>query len=151
MNRASTRSHFVMSQTVLGRYLRSCGNAEAARLSACRCGARHRVQLCRLRALAGLGGVPVASQLKTGSPNYGDKYELFVIAAVVVGGTSLSGGEGKIVGTLIGAFLIAVINNGMNLLGLQSWDQEIVLGAVIVLAVLFDRVKQLGWLRRRGI
>ena len=144
-------AHFVMAQTVLGRYIYAVGgNREAARLSG--------VPVQRVivgvyvvsAALAGLGGVIIASQLKSGGPTYGNMYELYVIAAVVVGGTSLSGGEGKILGTLIGAFVIAVIQNGMNLLGLTSWDQQIVLGAVIVLAVLLDRSKQLGWLRRHG-
>jgi ribose transport system permease protein len=101
-------------------------------------------------ALAGLGGVIIASQLKSGSPTYGRMYELYVIAAVVVGGTSLSGGEGRVLGTLIGAFLIAVIQNGMNLLNLQTYTQQMVLGGVIVLAVLFDRIKQHGWLTFRN-
>jgi ribose transport system permease protein len=144
-------AHFVMARTVLGRYLYAVGgNAEAARLSGVPVPRVVAFSYAVSGALAGLGGVLVASQLRTGSPIYGEKYELLVIAAVVVGGTSLSGGEGKILGTLTGAFLIAVINNGMNLVGLQSWDQEMVLGGVIVLAVLFDRVKQLGWTRFSG-
>jgi ribose transport system permease protein len=95
--------------------------------------------------LAGLGGVILASQLKSGSPKYGELYELYVIAAVVVGGTSLSGGEGRVFGTLIGAFLIAVIQNGMNLTGVESYTQKVVLGAVIIGAVLLDRLKQRYW------
>lgn len=139
-------AHVVMAQTVLGRYIYAVGgNAEAARLSG--------VPVQRVivtvyvvsAALAGLGGVIIASQLQSGAPTYGVMYELYVIAAVVVGGTSLSGGEGKILGTLIGAFVIAVIQNGMNLLGLRSYDQVIVLGSIIILAVLFDRVKHAGW------
>lgn len=141
-------AHLVMAHTVVGRYIYAVGgNREAARLSG--------VPVQRVvigvfvvsGALAGLGGVILASQFKSGSPTYGMMYELYVIAAVVVGGASLSGGEGKIFGTLIGAFVIAVIQNGMNLLGLGSYDQQIVLGIVLVLAVLFDRVKHLGWLR----
>ncbi len=91
--------------------------------------------------LAGLGGVIMASQLKSGSPTYGTMYELYVIAAVVVGGTALSGGEGKILGTLIGAFIIAVIQNGMNLTNIESYTQKVVLGLVILGAVLVDRVR----------
>jgi ribose transport system permease protein len=72
-------------------------------------------------------------------------YELYVIAAVVVGGTSLSGGRGKVFGTLIGAFIIAVIQNGMNLTGVQSYTQKVVLGLVLLTAVLLDMLKKRGW------
>lgn len=68
-----------------------------------------------------------------------------MIAAVVVGGTSLSGGRGKVFGTLIGAFIIAVIQNGMNLTGVQSYTQKVVLGVVLLLAVLLDMLKKRGW------
>lgn len=74
----------------------------------------------------------MASQLKSGSPTYGNMYELYVIAAVVVGGTSLSGGEGRMLGTLTGAFTIAVIQNGMNLTNVESYTQKVVLGLVIL-------------------
>jgi ribose transport system permease protein len=94
--------------------------------------------------LAGLGGVIMASQLHSGSPTYGTMYELYVIAAVVVGGTSLSGGKGRMVGTLIGAFTIAVIQNGMNLTNVESYTQKIVLGLVILGAVLLDRDRSRG-------
>lgn len=90
------------------------------------------------RAASGLGGVVLASQLGAGDPKFGNMYELEVIAAVVVGGTSLAGGQGKIFGTLIGAFIIAVIGNGMNLVGLDPDLQLVVLGGVLTLAVLFD-------------
>ena len=79
-------------------------------------------------------------------------YELYIVAAAVVGGTSLSGGEGRIPGTLIGAFIIAVIQNGMNLTNVESYTQNVVLGFVILGAVLLDRLKKRGlalrWLRR---
>jgi ribose transport system permease protein len=88
-----------------------------------------------------LGGLLLASQLKSGAPTYGLSYELYVIAAVVVGGTSLSGGEGKIFGTLIGAFVIGVIQNGMNLTNVESYTQKVVLGLVILGAVLLDQLK----------
>ena len=86
------------------------------------------------------------SQLNTGTPNIGIMYELYVIAAVVVGGTSLSGGSGRILGTLIGAFIISVIQNGMNLLGIESYTQQVVLGAVILGAVLLDKARSSGGL-----
>ena len=82
-----------------------------------------------------------ASLLKSGSGTFGNMYELYVIAAVVVGGTSLAGGQGKIFGTLIGAFIIAVIQNGMNLTNIESQTQKIVLGFVILGAVLLDKIR----------
>ena len=145
-------AHVVMTQTALGRYIYAVGgNPEAARLSGVPV---RRVlvfvyTICGV--LAGLGGVVTASQLKSGLPTYGLMYELYVIAAVVVGGTSLSGGEGKILGTLIGAFIIAVIQNGMNLTGVESYTQKVVLGMVILGAVLLDMLKKRGGgLFRRG-
>jgi len=139
-------AHIVMTRTTIGRYIYAVGgNPEAARLS----GIRVKLILfwayviCGL--LAGLGGVIMASQLKSGAPTYGLTYELYVIAAVVVGGTSLMGGEGRISGTLIGAFIIAVIQNGMNLTNVESYTQKVVLGGVILAAVLLDRLKQRGF------
>jgi ribose transport system permease protein len=138
-------AHILMTRTTTGRYIYAVGgNMEAARLAGIRV---KRIlffvyTLCGL--LAGLGGVVMASQLKSGAPTYGLTYELYVIAAVVVGGTSLMGGEGKIFGTLIGAFIIAVIQNGMNLTNVETYTQKIVLGAVILGAVLLDRLKQRG-------
>jgi ribose transport system permease protein len=95
-------------------------------------------------ALAGLGGVIEASRLQSGSPTYGLTAELSVIAAVVVGGTSLSGGRGTVFGTLVGALIIAVIENGMNLTGVGPYRQKVVLGAVILGAVLLDRLRNRG-------
>jgi ribose transport system permease protein len=134
-----------MSRTKLGRRLYAVGgNREAARLSGVPV---RRVLLFAYVAsalLAGLGGVIMASQLKSGSPTYGNMYELYVIAAVVVGGTSLSGGEGTMLGTLAGAFTIAVIQNGMNLTNVESYTQKVVLGLVILGAVLLDRARHRG-------
>lgn len=139
-------AHLAMTRMRMGRYIYAAGgNAVAARLS----GVPVKKVLVTVYticgSLAGLGGVITASQLKSGSPTYGLMYELYVIAAVVVGGTSLAGGEGKILGTLIGAFIIAVIQNGMNLTGVESYTQKVVLGLVILGAVLLDRIKKLGW------
>ena len=140
-------AHVLMTRTALGRHLYAVGgNAEAARLSGV---AVNRVLLfvylaCGL--MAGIGGVITASQLKAGAPTYGAGYELYVIAAVVVGGTSLSGGEGRVFGTLVGAFIIAVIRNGMNLMNVEPYTQKVVLGLVILGAVLLDMLKR----RRKG-
>jgi ribose transport system permease protein len=136
-------AHVVMTRTALGRYIYAVGgNAEAARLSGVPVKRVLLLVYAICGALAGLGGVVMASQLKSGAPTYGQMYELYVIAAVVVGGTSLSGGEGKVLGTLIGALIIAVIQNGMNLTGVESYTQKVVLGAVILGAVLLDRLKK---------
>jgi ribose transport system permease protein len=99
-------------------------------------------------ALAGLGGVIEASRLGSSSPTYGDMVELSVIAAVVVGGTSLTGGKGSVLGTLVGALIIAVIENGMNLTGVGAYRQKIVLGAVILAAVLLDQFRNRGRVAR---
>lgn len=136
--------HAVMSRMTLGRYIYAVGgNAEAARLSGVPVRKVIVFVYAACGALAGLGGVVMASQLNSGAPTYGVMYELFVIAAVVVGGTSLSGGEGRVMGTLIGALDIAVIRNGMNLMGVDSYMQKVVLGLVILAAVLLDRGKQM--------
>ena len=135
-------AHVFMSHTRTGRYIYAVGgNEEAARLS----GVPVKYIIIFVYVIsgiaAGIGGSIQASQLNTGTPNMGLMYELYVIAAVVVGGTSLSGGTGKILGTLIGVFVISVIQNGMNLMGMESYSQQVVLGFVILIAVLLDKVR----------
>jgi len=135
-------AHVMMSRTVLGRYIYAVGgNAEAARLSGVP--VKRVILFCYVMcgALAGLGGVIRMSILKSGSPKYGEMAELYIIAAVVVGGTSLSGGRGKIFGTLIGVLIISVIQNGMNLTDVEAYTQKVVLGLVILAAVLLDSVR----------
>ena len=135
-------AHVMMSRMKLGRYIYSVGgNSEAARLSGVPVRRVLMITYIVSALLAGLGGVIMASQLKSGSATYGNMYELYVIAAVVVGGASLSGGEGKMPGTLIGAFTIAVIQNGMNLTNVESYTQKVVLGLVILGAVLLDKIR----------
>jgi len=136
-------AHLLMGRTVLGRYLYAVGgNPEAARLAGVPVSRVLLFAYVASAALAGLGGVVMASQLRSGAPTYGLMYELYVVAAVVVGGTSLSGGEGTIAGTLVGAFIIAVIQNGMNLANVESYTQKVVLGLVILGAVLLDRARR---------
>jgi len=135
-------AQILMTRTSIGRYIYAVGgNPEAARLS----GVPVKLVLVFVYTLtgllAGLGGVMEASLHITGDPKSGDLVELKVIAAVVVGGTSLAGGQGRILGTLIGAFIIAVINNGMNLTGVESHMQKVIYGAVILVAVLIDQLK----------
>jgi ribose transport system permease protein len=136
-------AHIVMSMTVFGRYVYAVGgNAEAARLSGVPVRRVTLVVYTLCGALAGLGGIVQSSKLGTGDPKLGMMFELDVIAAVIVGGTSLMGGEGRIFGTLIGAFIIAVIKNGLNLMNVGAPDQQIVLGGVVLIAVLIDTLKR---------
>lgn len=116
---------YLVQATVLGRYILATGsNPVAAHLAGVPVQKVQRIVYATSGALAALGGVILASQLKSGAPTYGQMYELFVIAAVVVGGTSLSGGQGSVWGTLVGALLIGVIQNGMNLMGMESYTQK---------------------------
>jgi ribose transport system permease protein len=143
-------AHVVMARMTLGRYIYAIGgNPEAARLSGVPVRRVLLLVYAVSGALAGLGGIIQTSRLKSAAPNYGETYELTVIAAVVVGGTSLAGGEGRVLGTLIGALIIAVIQNGMNLTGISPFNQKIVLGSVILAAVLIDTAKRGGWQRLR--
>jgi ribose transport system permease protein len=135
---------FTLQHTQFGRNVYAVGgNAEAARLA----GIPTQKILLRVYmicgALASLSGILLASRMSSGQPNAGLMYELDVIAAVVVGGTSLFGGRGSVAGTFIGAMLIGVLRNGLNLTGVGSYVQQVVLGVVILLAVLLDQLKKL--------
>lgn len=131
---------FVLKKTVFGRHVYATGgNAEAARLSGVK---TDRVQIIVYTVsgvMAAIAGVILTSRLNSAQPNAGVGYELDAIAAVVLGGTSLSGGRGWIFGTLVGALLIGVLNNGLNLLGVSAFYQQVIKGGVILLAVLLDR------------
>jgi ribose transport system permease protein len=136
-------AHVALRHTRWGRRLCAVGgNPEAARLAGI---ATERVVasayvLCG--GLAALGGILLASRMNSGQPNAGLMLELDVIAAVVVGGTSLSGGRGSVLGTFLGTMLIAILRNGLNLLDVNSYVQQVVVGAVILLAVLLDRLRE---------
>lgn len=136
-------AHVILTHTPFGRYIYATGgNEEAARLS----GINVKNVKLLVHAFSGLtasiGGIILTSRLASGQPNAGQSYELYAIAASVVGGTSLDGGEGTIPGTLVGALIMGVLNNGMNLAGVESYLQKIVLGAIILGAVLLDQLKR---------
>lgn len=130
---------FVLSSTRFGRYVYAMGgNEEATRLS----GVNVRLHKTLVYAASGLtsavAAVLLTARLNSAQPIAGIMYELDAIAAVVIGGTSLAGGEGGVGGTLIGALIMGVLRNGLNLLGVSSFLQQVVIGLVIVVAVLLD-------------
>lgn len=128
------------TKTPLGRYIYAIGgNENAARLSGIKI---HKIKLIVYTlagGLAALGGLMVTARLDSAQPNAGTGYELDAIAAVVIGGTSLSGGRGSILGTVLGAIIIGVLNNGLVLLNVSPFWQQVVKGMVILLAVIIDR------------
>lgn len=138
---------FILKYTRMGRYSYALGsNLEAARYA----GVPIRRYLILIYvfcgALTGLAGMIESARLMTGQPTAGQGYELTVIAAVVIGGASLSGGEGTVTGTIAGAFLMGLISNGSNLLGVSPFWQQVLIGAVIVAAVAVDELRK----RRRS-
>jgi len=135
--------HFVLDHTKLGRYSYAIGsNAEAARCSGIQL-AKYTVFIYVLNgALTGMAGMIEAARLVTGQPTAGDGYELRVIAAVVIGGGSLNGGRGTVLGTIVGALIMALLSNGCNLLGISPFLQQVIIGCVIVAAVTFDEFQR---------
>ncbi|GAB3966095.1 ribose ABC transporter permease RbsC [Actinoallomurus acanthiterrae] len=131
---------FVLARTRFGRFVYATGdNAEAARLSGIR---TQRVKVAAFvisGVLAALAGFILTARLSTAEPTAGTGLELEAIAAVIIGGTSLAGGRGTLLGTLVGALVLGVIDNGMNLLDVSPFLQDVVKGLVILLAVFLDR------------
>ncbi|WP_308250013.1 ABC transporter permease [Sphaerisporangium fuscum] len=135
----------VLNRTYAGRAMYALGgNEEAARLSGIKVNRQKLVTYALSGAFAAVAGVVLASRLASAQPQAASGYELDAIAAVVIGGASLSGGKGRAFGTLVGALILAVLRNGLNLLSVSAFWQQVVIGVVIALAVLLDT------LRRRG-
>ncbi|CRZ34072.1 monosaccharide ABC transporter membrane protein (CUT2 family) [Herbinix hemicellulosilytica] len=133
---------FIMNRTKTGRYIYAVGgNAQAARFSGINVAKVKFFVHAYSGLMAGLAGVVLASRMYSGQPTAGEGAEMDAIAAVVVGGTSMSGGFGKIGGTIIGGLIIGVLNNGLNLLNVNSFWQYVVKGVVILLAVFIDYFK----------
>ncbi|MCZ2260667.1 ribose ABC transporter permease [Sporosarcina sp. G11-34] len=134
--------YFILKKTTFGRRVYAVGgNEEASKLSGISVD-RIKIYVYALTGLlAALAALILTSRLNSAQPTAGNMFELDAIAAVVLGGTSLTGGRGWIVGTLIGALIIGVLNNGLNLIGVSSFFQQVVKGLVILIAVLLDRKK----------
>jgi ribose transport system permease protein len=139
-------AHFVLKRTKLGRYTYAIGgNEEAALLSGINVRLNKTMVYGIAGLLSGLAAILLTARLNSAQPIAGMSYELDAIAATVIGGTSLLGGEGTVSGTLIGALIMAVLRNGLNLLSVSSFFQQVVIGSVIIFAVLIDMA-----LKRRG-
>lgn len=137
---------FLLDRTTLGRYVYAVGgNPEAARLSGIRVNVIRVTTFALCGLASGIAGVLVASRISQGQANTGSDYTLTTIAAVVIGGTSILGGEGAIWRSMLGVYLLAMIGNGFNLLNVNPIYQQIVEGAIIVIAVALD-----AWSRRPG-
>ncbi|MES1040686.1 MULTISPECIES: ABC transporter permease [Peribacillus] len=133
---------FLLHKTSFGRKTYAIGgNERASRISGIKVD-RVKVAIYGLAGtMAAIAGAILTSRLNSAQPTAGQSYEMDAIAAVVLGGTSLSGGKGRLFGTLVGVLIIGTLNNGMNLLGVSSFYQQVVKGAVILIAVLLDRKK----------
>jgi ribose transport system permease protein len=134
---------FILAKTKLGRHVYATGsNFEAARLS----GVNTKKVLMAVYIFSGLlaafAGLIMAARIVSAQPAAGDGYELDAVASSVIGGTSTMGGEGSVAGTFIGAFVIGVLRNGLNLIGVSPFIQKIVIGIVIVGSVFFDKIKR---------
>ncbi|CRM74944.1 Ribose transport system permease protein RbsC [Pseudomonas sp. 37 R 15] len=133
-------AYVLLQHTRIGRYIYAIGgNEEAVRLSGVRA-ARFKLLVYGISGLtAAIAGLVLTSRLMSGQPNAGVSFELDAIAAVVLGGASIAGGRGVIVGTLLGAMLLGVLNNGLNMLGVSPYVQSVIKGAIILLAIFISR------------
>lgn len=130
---------FLLKHTKLGRYTYAIGsNEKTSKLSGINVD-KYRIIIFLINGLAaGLAGIIVASRLKIGSPIVGDGYEIDAIAAVAIGGTSMTGGEGTIQKTIVGAFIICIIRTGLNIIGISTSNQKIIIGVVLIVVVAVD-------------
>lgn len=135
--------HIILTKTVFGRHVFAVGsNQNVAHL----CGIDTKLITLKSHVIcgitAGLAGVVAASKVNNGHPATGDGYEMFAIAATVLGGTSLAGGSGSVARAMIGCAIIAVINNGMTLMGISAYWQKVVIGSIIIMAVMLDMAQK---------
>lgn len=144
---AAIIASLILAKTVLGRYTFALGsNEEATRLSGVSVDRWKMGVYTLCGVFSGLAGVLIASRLNSAQPALGQGYELDAIAAAVIGGTSLSGGEGSIMGTIIGAFIISTLTNGLRILSVPQEWQTVITGSIVIIAVYLDIVRR----RRQG-
>ena len=140
---AAFAANWILTKTVLGRYAFAIGsNEEATRLSGVNVDAWKMGIYALTGTFSGLAGVVIASRLNSAQPALGLGYELDAISAAVIGGTSLSGGEGSILGTIIGAFLISTLTNGLRILSVPQEWQIVITGGIVIVAVYLDIVRR---------
>lgn len=140
---AAIVASLILTQTVLGRYTFALGsNEEATRLSGVNTGTWKIIIYTLGGLFAGLAGIVVSARINSAQPSLGQGYELDAIAAAVIGGTSLSGGEGTILGTIIGAFIISTLNNGLRILSVPQEWQIVITGVILILAVYLDIIRR---------
>jgi len=136
-------AHILFKHTVFGRFVLAIGgNEEATRLSGIKIGYYKTLVYILGGFLVGVAAIIQTSRLGSANPTIGAGFELYAIAAVIIGGTSLMGGQGTIIGTLIGALIIGVLNNGLTLMNIPDEIKQIIIGIVIIIAVLLDRLRQ---------
>jgi ribose transport system permease protein len=134
---------WTLKNTIFGRQVYAIGgNEETARFSGINVARVKSSVYVIVTALAALSGVLMSARLGSAQPSIGDGYEMQVITAVIIGGTSLSGGSGTILGTVLGALFMSVLANGMNLVGVSVYWQKFVMGTIIVIAVGVDRYRR---------
>jgi len=146
---AAVVAHVLLIHTRFGVYAQVIGDNEAAARAMGVRVERHKVMLYALSGLlSGLAGLLFAARINSGEPTAGLNYELTAITATIIGGTNLFGGRGSIVGTIIGALIMGVLQNGLNLLAVRPFYQQIAIGAVLILAVWLDRINSKEGRRR---
>ena len=140
---AAIIASLVLTKTVLGRYTFALGsNEEAARLSGIKVNSWKTAVYILGGVFSGLAGIMMASRINSAQPALGSGFEMQAIAAAVIGGTSLSGGEGTILGTVIGAFIMSVLTNGLRILSIPQEWQTVIIGAIVILAVYLDIIRR---------
>lgn len=135
--------YIIMTNTKLGRYLFAIGDNEEATLNSGIDVTKYKTLAYTVSGMcAALSSVILTARLNSAQPNAGLSYELDAVAAVAIGGTSLSGGSGSLVGTFIGVLVLGIISNGLNLLNISAFYQQVIKGIIILVAVLIDKMKK---------